>query len=63
MPSPLNVPRRPRWRYEPIQVAGRKIIPAAPTDEDRTIVLSRLTRNETNGNRSTQHEDSAASAV
>lgn len=54
MPSPKDVPQRPEWRYSVIHVAGRAIVPAAITDEDRMTVLSRLIRNENDD----QHEDS-----
>lgn len=48
MPTPNDVPKRPSWRYSVIHVAGRSVVPAAITDEDRMTVLSRLNRDENN---------------
>ncbi len=50
MPSPLNVPKRHRWRYEPVEIAGHRIIAATLSEHDRKKLDSRLIKEKTDGN-------------
>lgn len=42
MATPLNVPRRPKWRYEPVTTVGRRIVPAIFNQNDRARIDERM---------------------
>lgn len=42
MPSPLDIPKRPSWRYEPVRVAGKTVLPLSMSAAERQVIDSRL---------------------
>jgi len=47
MPTPLDVPKRPAWRYQPVRMAGTVTIPAqGVTDLNRNTATKRTAKND-----------------
>ena len=62
MPTPLDVPPRPAWRYEPINLAGHRFAPATFNEHDRAQIHERRDLSKTHDDKATndQHDDRPA---
>lgn len=60
MPSPLDMPSRPAWKDEIVNMAGILIRPSTYNDSDRALIDQRLSKHHDEKGNNDEHDDTSA---